>query len=441
MNISLNKIKNELLNNKIYHNLRIRKAGDGDYIRLYDKNAYEQIKKIKKDNNKFTYLPLLQVRDIKKERIVTNELLLDEKAFGKKSPFRQRFLKILRTNILPENKFYLFYGRKDDRKHYYENKYNSNNLRKLINEVNNNEILWVGIRYKIDYAKVNKNFGFCIEYLEVLKKIHDKLDPIRLLNSKKEKTGQKTVNQEQRAALAWNILAREAKSKNKITYGELSKGIGIHHRPLRYVLGLIQDYCLDNKLPPLTILVVNQSGKPGTGFIAWDVDYLKEGYSKVFKYNWSNLDNPFGYAEDGTTENEIIKKLIKSPSSSKNVYARIKVRGIMQQIFRKALLRVYSNRCAFCGISFVELLEACHIIPWSKSNDSQKMDIRNGILLCSNHHKLFDNGYIIIDPNKFTISYTAKVSNTVKKLLNPINNKLFLPINKNLYPKLVKDKI
>jgi len=43
-------------------------------------------------------------------------------------------------------------------------------------------------------------------------------------------------------------------------------------------MGVIQDYCLEEKLPPLTILLVNQHGRPGEGFIAWDVDDLDEGY-------------------------------------------------------------------------------------------------------------------------------------------------------------------
>ena len=48
------------------------------------------------------------------------------------------------------------------------------------------------------------------------------------------------------------------------------------------MLGLIQNYCIEEKLPPLTILVVDKSGKPGTGFIAYDVDKLAEGMALVY---------------------------------------------------------------------------------------------------------------------------------------------------------------
>jgi putative restriction endonuclease len=58
--------------------------------------------------------------------------------------------------------------------------------------------------------------------------------------------------------------------------------MSIHHRALRFVLGKIQDLSLGEKLPPLTILVVNQdTTRPGEGFIAWDVDDLAVGYDPV----------------------------------------------------------------------------------------------------------------------------------------------------------------
>ena len=90
------------------------------------------------------------------------------------------------------------------------------------------------------------------------------------------------VNQVERASRAWPVLTAIAKKGKTITYGELAEVLGIHHRPIRYVLGVLQDYCLAEKLPPLTILVVNQSGEPGPGFIAHSFDDLEAGYSEVW---------------------------------------------------------------------------------------------------------------------------------------------------------------
>jgi hypothetical protein len=91
------------------------------------------------------------------------------------------------------------------------------------------------------------------------------------------------VNQYERAFRAWPLLTARASQRSKVTYAELAEHLGIHPRPIRYVLGVIQDWCLRERKPPLTILVVSQSGgHPGQGFIAWDAGHLDEGYEEVF---------------------------------------------------------------------------------------------------------------------------------------------------------------
>lgn len=250
------------------------------------------------------------------------------------------------------------------------------------------------------------------------------------------------VNQIQRAAIGWKVLTDIANTENKlIRYGELGDKIGIHHRPVRFVLGVIQDYCLKHQLPPLTILVVNESGEPGNGFIAWDIENKEEAFERVYNYNWKNLENPFSYALNGITESEIINELLDKPDNSKDVYGKIKVRGIAQQIFRKALLKAYDKKCAFCEFSFVKTLQASHIIPWSKSTKSERLDVRNGILLCANHHSLFDQRKIIVN-SEYEIIYDDptgknKHSEYDKILTIDLHKKrMKLPKNENHKPNL-----
>ena len=101
------------------------------------------------------------------------------------------------------------------------------------------------------------------------------------------------IDQVERSYQAWPILIDQATKKSTITYGELGKALGVHHRAVRYVLAVIQDYCLEAKLPPLTILIVNASGRPGSSFIAFDLDHFEEGVNQVYGFNWSALENPF----------------------------------------------------------------------------------------------------------------------------------------------------
>ena len=209
------------------------------------------------------------------------------------------------------------------------------------------------------------------------------------------------VNQVERAYHAWPILVNFANARRTITYGELANQIGLaHHRPIKFVLEIIQDYCLEENLPPFTILVVNQSGERGSGFIAWSRKNLGEGEQLVFNYPWRTIPNPFEFASNGLEDyNNLSKQLVTHPDTAIEVYSRVKVRGVAQQVFRKALLRAYEGRCAFSGIPITETLEAVHIVPWSKCEPEYRIHVGNGILLSSFHHKLFDNDMISIKEN------------------------------------------
>jgi putative restriction endonuclease len=200
------------------------------------------------------------------------------------------------------------------------------------------------------------------------------------------------VNQWERAARAWPILTRTAASKTTITYGELSAQLGLpHHRPLRYALDKIHEYCLEAGLPPLTIVVVSRaSGHPGAGFTAWDLGDWEDGVHLVYEYPWSLRLNPFAFAADGSTPEQLAGQLIDRPEDAAEIYGRIRDRGSAQRIFRLALLKAYQGRCAFCGLSLRAALEAAHIIPWSKASRAERVLPSNGLLLCSTHHALFD---------------------------------------------------
>jgi len=207
-------------------------------------------------------------------------------------------------------------------------------------------------------------------------------------------------NHEARAALAWPVLIRLAAQHSTISYSELGKAIGgVHQRAIRYTLGPIQDYCLQEKLPPLTIVVVQAAhGRPGSGFIAWDVDDMTTGLEQVYSHAWSSLPNPFGYATDSKITQEILAgELVDDPERARDVYSLVRVRGIAQAVFRLALIKAYGCACAFCGTTFPDALEAAHIVPWQHCSSAERMDPRNGVLLCATHHSLFDAGFLWID--------------------------------------------
>ncbi|MGN2242347.1 HNH endonuclease [Frateuria sp. GZRR33] len=125
---------------------------------------------------------------------------------------------------------------------------------------------------------------------------------------------------------------------------------------------------------------------------------------QVTSFPWDEIANPFLYAASGDTEEDLAERLVANPLQSEDVYALVRVRGPAQSIFRKALLRAYDYRCAICGLSFQDALEAAHLIPWPQATPAQRMSPTNGVLLCSIHHRLFDHGMITIGPN-WTVRY------------------------------------
>jgi len=238
-------------------------------------------------------------------------------------------------------------------------------------------------------------------------------------------THRMAINQVERAFHAWPVLIAVANKRKIITYGELGAAIGVHHRAIRYVLGVIQDYCLEANLPPLTILIVNSSGKPGTGFIAYNLRNFEEGLEEVWGFDWKSIKNPFEFSQLGDSYQSLVSSLSKDPDSAGDIYAKVKSRGIKQLLFRQALLKAYKEQCAFTELSFVSGLEACHIVPWAVASDTERLDVRNGILINSFHHKLFDQGLITISTSYEIVFYDPKQKNgEYSKLDRALTSKL-----------------
>lgn len=76
--------------------------------------------------------------------------------------------------------------------------------------------------------------------------------------------------------------------------------------------------------------------------------------------------------------------------------------------FRSSVLSLWNNRCPVTGLAKPELLIASHIVPWSLSNDIEKVDPNNGFPFSPAVDKLFDRGYISFANNgRLLINDTA----------------------------------
>jgi putative restriction endonuclease len=66
-----------------------------------------------------------------------------------------------------------------------------------------------------------------------------------------------------------------------------------------------------------------------------------------------------------------------------------------QGSFRILLTDTYERRCAVTGERTMPVLDAAHIKPYTVS---QRHELSNGLLMRSDLHRLFDEGYITVDP-------------------------------------------
>lgn len=129
------------------------------------------------------------------------------------------------------------------------------------------------------------------------------------------------------------------------------------------------------------------------------------------------------YSLDGRTKLTKIAEKIESDVSElgiegKEKEAIVKVR-VNQGEYRERLLKKY-NKCCLCGVSDPAFLVASHIKPWSACEPSERLDANNGFLLCPNHDKLFDRGYISFDDKgKIIISSKLAESECIFMNVNP----------------------
>lgn len=103
------------------------------------------------------------------------------------------------------------------------------------------------------------------------------------------------------AARLWPLLVLSATHRQVMTYEIAGRLVGIPRQGLGAHLEPIQSYCVLNRLPPLSSLVVSsKTGLPGEGFIA-SAD-VPEAQAKAFSYPWMESPPPTVEALKSATE-------------------------------------------------------------------------------------------------------------------------------------------
>lgn len=138
------------------------------------------------------------------------------------------------------------------------------------------------------------------------------------------------------------------------------------------------------------------------------IEYISGSASDRYRYELQELNN-----EDQLIEKTIDDKHLVGTDKVSVVKSRVN-----QGVFRDRLIRKY-HKCCLCGVDDESLLIASHIKPWVESSPEERVDDGNGLLLCPNHDRLFDRGYISFDDN-------GKI--LISDFLSE-NNRIFLNVN------------
>jgi HNH endonuclease len=77
-----------------------------------------------------------------------------------------------------------------------------------------------------------------------------------------------------------------------------------------------------------------------------------------------------------------------------------------QGLFRVLLTDAYERRCSITGERTLPVLEAAHIKPYS---GVQRHEISNGLLMRSDLHRLFDEGYMTLDPGDRRVVVSKRI--------------------------------
>jgi hypothetical protein len=146
-------------------------------------------------------------------------------------------------------------------------------------------------------------------------------------------------------------------------------------------------------LLPMKYSPLQESGKANLGYLyvispAFGLELLN-----LLQIDEAYFDSSF----------EIYSRIKEEEIENSNLSVTEKERLIKARVgqgeYRKRLERV-ENHCRFTGVKQKDFLIASHIKPWSVSDNQERLDGNNGLLLSPHVDKLFDNFKITIKESR-----------------------------------------
>ena len=119
---------------------------------------------------------------------------------------------------------------------------------------------------------------------------------------------------------------------------------------------------------------------------------------------------PFAFDPEG----EARKKKYKKPNTTER--KGLVTSRVGQGYYRQQVINKWEGKCPLTDIDILSILISSHIVPWSESNDEERLDVDNGILLSPMIDSLFDRHLISFDDDGTLLISSKLSSKNIKKL-------------------------
>ena len=148
----------------------------------------------------------------------------------------------------------------------------------------------------------------------------------------------------------------------------------------------------------------------GPGLVRYTFSTLSELYAlmpRVYELGISLPDRPL---------DDFLAKIEGLPRNTEA--ERLVIRRIGQDIFRDRLMSYWQGTCHLTGITDPALLRASHIIPWKEcSDDAERLNVHNGLLLSALWDAAFDKGLVTFDDDGNPV-FSPALSKVARSELN-----------------------
>jgi hypothetical protein len=143
-------------------------------------------------------------------------------------------------------------------------------------------------------------------------------------------------------------------------------------------------------------------------FLSKETDHkcdVKMGYV----YDWDDESRTFfiKFGESVVYKEEKNEELPFNPTQNREQIESTSKFTPRDPSFRFYVLKRYGAKCGVCSVKIENLLHAAHVRPIRPVKSAGSDDVRNGLILCHNHHSAFDNFLFSIDPQTRKIVYTT----------------------------------